>query len=698
MTAGSPPSAQRRPTSRTLHGRQLTDDYAWMRQTEDPELVAYLEAENAWTDAQTAHLAPLRAEIERELAAALPDEDVSAPRLRGGWEYRVRRPAGRQYPLHVRRRRDVDGVGDEQVVLDENALAEGHDFLDVGVWEPSPDGRLLAYSVDHDGDEVYQLRVRDIGAGTDLPDVLEGTYYGLAWAADSGSLLYTTLDDAYRPDTVRRHVLGTPQADDPVVWYEDDRRFELEIEATRSGTYAALLARSRDTTEVRLVPTDDLAAPPRAVAARVPAVDYVVDHLAGPDGGALLVVTDLDAPEYRVMTAPVTGTGPADWTELLPHDPAVRVETADAVGGHGGVAERSGGIVRVRILDTAGRTLRLVEPDGPGEVVRVGDNDEPDARSVRLVREGWVRPPAEVDHDLTTGAEEVVHVQAVRRPLDGFWCEVVHATADDGTSVPVSVLRGPASIPGGPCLLYGYGAYEAPTDPEFSVDLLPLLDRGLTFAVAHVRGGGELGRDWWQQGRLLRKRTTFTDFLAVARHLVATGVTTADGLVARGLSAGGLLMGAVAHLAPEQFACVVAEVPFVDVVATMLDDTLPLTVAEWEEWGDPRNAEDFAYLSGYSPYENLPGPDRPALVVTASRHDPRVSVHEPAKGVAAIRAADQVTPARRDRPLLFRTAMGGAAHTGPAGRYDAWRQEAFLHALVLDQVGLVAREPTPAGR
>jgi oligopeptidase B len=696
IPAARPPAAPRRPSRVVLHGDERPDDYAWMRQTDDPELLRYLDAENVWCEAQTAHLAALRTAVEAELAAALPDEDVSAPRTRNGWEYRVRRPAGAQYPVHVRRRPGT-GPDDDEVVLDENALAAGHDFLELGVWEPSPDGRLLAYSVDLDGDEVYEMRVRDLGTGTDLPDVLTETYYGLAWSADGTGLLYTTLDEAYRPDTVRRHVLGTPQDDDAVVWQEKDRRFELEIETTRSGAYAVLLARSRDTTEVRLVPTDSLSTEPRRVAERVAAREYFVDHQPGPDGGRLVIVTDQDAPEYRVVTAPVGSTDAADWVVLLPHDPAVRVESADVVGGHVVVSERTAGRRRVRLLDSAGTTVRLVEPDATSEVVRLGDNDDVDAASVRLVREGWVRPPSEVEHDLATGTETLVHVQEVRRPLDGLRCDLVRAVADDGTAVPVSLVRraDAAATPGGaPCLLYGYGAYEASVDPEFWPEVLPLVDRGVTFAVAHVRGGGELGRQWWQQGRLLRKRTTFTDFVAAARHLVDSGVTTADQLVARGISAGGLLVGAVAHLAPEQFAAVVAEVPFVDVVGTMLDDTLPLTVAEWEEWGDPRRPEDYAYLGGYSPYDNLPGRDRPAVLVTASRHDPRVSVHEPAKWVARMRAVEAAEPARRDAPLLLRTAMGGAAHTGPAGRYNAWRHEAFLHAFVLDQVGLGSVSPS----
>ena len=672
-----------------LHGVEIVDDFAWMRHTDDPALLCYLEAENAWCDAGTAHLADLRADIARELADALPDEDESAPWVSGDWDYRTRRPAGTQYPVLVRRVRRSDGTAaPDLVLLDENALADGHDFLELGVCDPSPDGSLLAYSVDHEGAEVYTLRVRDLDTGTDLPDELTGTYYGLAWAGDRGSLLYTTLDDAYRPDTVRRHVLGTPQSADQVVWHEPDRRFELEIEPTRSGVWVRLVARSRDTSEVRLLPTAALDGTPVLVAERVPGREYFVDHQPGPDGGRLLVVTDLDAPEYRVMATPVATPGPEHWTEIVAHDPAVRVESADAFGEHVVVTERSGGMVRLRLLDRAGSTVRLIEPDAAGEVVQLARNDEQDLTAVRIVREGWVRPPATVDHDLATGAETPVHEQRVRRSLAGLRCEVVAATAQDGTSVPMTLVRSGDPVAGAPCLIYGYGAYESSLDPEFWPEMLPLADRGVTFAVAHVRGGGELGRHWWQQGRLLRKPTTFTDFVSCARHLVDTGVTTADRLAARGISAGGLLMGAVAHLAPEDFALVVAEVPFVDVVATLLDDSLPLTVAEWEEWGDPRDPEQFACLRGYSPYDNLPGPRRPALLVTASRNDPRVSVHEPAKWVAKQREAEETAPAERAQPLLFRTALGGAAHTGPAGRYDAWAHEAFLHAVTLDQLGL----------
>ena len=697
--AGGPPAAPRRPFVRDLHGERVADDFAWMRDTDDPELTAYLEAENAWAAGAMAPLEPLRAELAAELAGVLPDDDESAPWTAGGWDYRELRPAGRQYTVLVRRRTG-DPTAAEQVVLDENELAEGHDFLELGVREPSPDGRLLAYSVDHDGSEVYTLRVRDLGTGADLPDEVGGTYYGLGWSADSASVFYTTVDSAYRPDTVRRHVLGADPASDAVVWHEPDRRFELDIRPTRSGALIRLVSASRDTSEVRLVAPDRPDDEPTLVEPRVTGREYLVDHQPGADGGRLVVVTDLDAPEYRVAIAPVSAPGAAHWTPLLAHDPAVRVVAADAFGDHVVVTERTEGRLRLRVLDRSGVTLRLVEPAAGGELVQLARNDEVPApgrvgsSTVRIIREGWVRPPTVLDLELVSGQESPVHTQALARDLQGYRCSVVHAVAEDGVAVPVSLVSRGEPGEGGPCLLYGYGAYESCLDTEFWPDMLPLLDRGLLLAVAHVRGGGELGRDWWQQGRLLRKRNTFTDFVAAARHLVRCGLTTPDRLAVRGISAGGLLMGVVTHLAPTDVAAVVAEVPFVDAVATMLDDTVPLTVAERDEWGDPRRPEDYAYLRAYSPCDNPPGPDRPALLVTASRHDPRVLVHEPAKWVARLRADEQARPSSRDAPLLLRTAMGAGAHTGPAGRYDAWAHEAYLHAFVLDRIG-AAVAPSP---
>ncbi|MGZ4639833.1 MAG: oligopeptidase B, partial [Actinomycetes bacterium] len=376
-----PPAAPRRPTTRSMHGESVRDDFAWMRDVDDPALHDYLAAENAYTDARTAHLAGLREALFEELRRALPDDDVSAPWRRGDWVYSTRRRAGQQYGVHCRR--PVAG-GDEQVVLDENVLAEGHDYLALGVHEVSPDGRLLAFSVDHDGDEVFTLRVKDLTTGALLPDTLTNTYYCLAWAADSSGLLYTTLDDAYRPDRVWHHVLGTDQEQDRLLWHEDDRRFELTLEASRSGALAILSAHSRDTAEVRVLPTDRLDAEPGTVQPRRPGVEYVVDH----QGDRLLVLTDDAGPDFRLVAVPRDGDASEPGRELLPHRPGVRLDDVAAFAGHVVVTERADGQVRLRVLDRDGDTVRLIEPEGPGETVRLGRNETYDAAAVRVVREG----------------------------------------------------------------------------------------------------------------------------------------------------------------------------------------------------------------------------------------------------------------------------------------------------------------------
>jgi oligopeptidase B len=695
-----PPRAPRHPTTRTLHGETVSDDFAWMRQVDSDELHDYLAAENDWTNQRTAHLAGLRQTIFDELASVLPEDDVSAPWRDRGFDYRVRHRAGEQYRVHVRTPAGPQASAEEQVLLDENVLAGGSDYLDLGVCEVSPNGRLLAYSVDHTGNEVFTLRVRDLASGEDLPDELLGTYYGLAWAADSNSFFYTTLDEVYRPDQVHRHVVGTTQHGDEVVWHELDRHFELQVDATRSGDFVVLAAFSRDTSEIRLVPTADPARAPVVVQPRQRGREYHLDHQRGPDGGRLLLVVDDAGPEFRLVELPVALVDGADqrahWTEVLPHHNDVRVLDVAAFADHVVVTERANGQHQLRVLDTSGQAVRVVRPAADGEDIALGRNEEYDVAAVRVVREGWVRPASDLDHSLADGQETLVHTQQVLRGVGDYECETVEVTAPDGARVPLSLVSrrttALGTVPAGsfgsagtgprPCLLYGYGAYESCLNPEFWYQMRPLLDRGFLLAVAHVRGGGERGRGWWLQGRMMTKRNTFTDFVACARHLNDTGVSSPELLVARGISAGGLLMGATSFLAPELFRAIVAEVPFVDVVTTMLDDTLPLTVPEWDEWGDPRDPDYYAYQRGYSPYDNLPGPRRPAMLVTGSRHDPRVSVHEPAKWVAKMRAHGT----QSDAELLLQTALGAAAHTGPAGRFDAWRHEAVLHAFVIDQV------------
>jgi oligopeptidase B len=670
------------PSTRVVHGESVGDDYAWMRDVADPRLLDYLKAENAYADEALEHLRPLREQLFADLVAVLPEDDVSAPHRRGEWLYYRRTRAGQQYAVHCRRPVTAAAASpdvpdpDEHVLLDENEL--GGDYVEVGVLEVSPDGRRLAYSLDRDGNEQFELRVRDLDAGADLPDVLTGTYYTLAWAADSNGFLYTTLDAAHRPGRVWAHRIGAAQTDDRLVWDEPDRRFELWVEASRSGALLLLTAENRDTTEVRWLPADDLDAATQVVAPRRPGITYTVEH----QGERLLVVADDRGPQFRLVQAPLDE--PGSWSEVIAATDGVRIESAAAFADHVVVSERAGGEVRLRVLDRDDATVRLIRPADRTEAVHLHRNEEYDARAVRIVREGWVRPRSSIDHAFVDGAETVVHTQRVNGDGD-YSCIVVTATAEDGTEIPLTLIERAGRADPGPCLLRGYGAYESSYDPALWPELRPLLDRGVLIAFAHVRGGGELGRDWWLQGRLLRKRNTFTDFVACAEALVDGGRTTPDLLAVRGMSAGGLLIGAVLHLAPQLFGAALAEVPFVDVVTTMLDDTIPLTVNEWDEWGDPRNAEHYAYLRGYSPYENLPGPRRPALLVTASQQDSRVSVHEPAKWVAKMRAETTYGEA----PLLLHTLLGTGAHAGPAGRYDALRHEALLQAFLLDALGVV---------
>jgi oligopeptidase B len=655
--------AARRPVRRVLHGEEVVDDYGWLRDRDDPATMAHLTAENAYTDAVLAGQAGLRERLYGELAARRPEAEVSAPWDRAGWTYYTRLVAGGAYPVWCR---TPLGGGPEQVLLDGNALAG--EYFAAGVVEVSPDARLLAYSVDLVGDEVYTLRFRDLHAGAELPDAVGGTYYGLGWAADSRSVLYTRLDAAKRPYQVWRHVLGGPA--DELVYEETDEQYELTVSASRDGRWLLLRSAARASSEVRAVPADDPAAAPLLLVPRRPGVEYDVD----PQGPRWLMVTNDGAPDFRLLAG-----APGDWAELLPARDGVRLAAVVALRAAVAVAERSGGRTSVRVL--AGPAVPAAEA-GVAEFAR---NEEFDSAEVQVRVSSLVDPPAVLALDVRTGARRERWRQEVLDYDPGrYAARRLVAVADDGVEVPVSLVsRRDVPVDGtAPGVLTGYGAYEWSYDPDFYPLLLPLLDRGVVCAIAHIRGGGELGRGWWEAGRLAAKPTTFTDFLSCARMLVTEGWVAPERLAARGGSAGGLLMGAVLARAPQQFRAVVAEVPFVDVVTTMLDPTLPLTTLEYDEWGDPRRPEDYAWMRAYSPYDNVPAGRLPAVLVTASLYDPRVSYHEPAKWVAKLRAAGG-----GGGPVLLRTELGAAGHGGPSGRYARWRHEAFVLAFLLVELG-----------
>ncbi len=678
MTGSGPPVAARGPGA---------DPYAWMRDRDQPAMREYLAAERAYYDQQTAPLRGLREDLFAEMAARLPAAEESVRWRQGAFWYFTRTVGGQQLEQFCRAAAP-DGPG--EVLLDENLLladpAAAGSYAELGVREVSPDGRYLAYSVDFDGDEVYQLRVRDLATGTDLAERIERTYYGLAWAADSRSLLYVVTDPAYRPHQVWRHELGTAAGRDSLVYQEDDERFELTVRATRSGAWLLIETASRDTTETLLIPADDTGVAPFVIEPRRPGTEYYADHADGPDGGELYLVTNAGAPEFRLVQAPATAPARAAWTEVIGPAGDTRLVRCDVFGRYLVVEQRHAAATQLRVVDRDTGTQYLIEAGGPEQALALAVNEEYTAAAVTVRTESLTEPPSWHDVDLASGRWALRKRQEVPGyDPSQYVTERISASAADGTPVPVTVAyrRGLRRDGSAPVLLYGYGAYEAPSWPEFAVSTPSLLDRGFSYAVAHVRGGGEGGRRWWAEGHLDRKRTTFTDFIAAADMLAGQRWAAPDRIVSRGLSAGGLLQGAVFSMAPERWRAVVAEVPFVDVVTTMLDPSIPLTITEWDEWGDPRDPAMRAYLASYSPYDNVPAGPRPDLLVTGSLHDPRVLIHEPAKWVARLRASAASPGTGPGGRVLFRPELGAGAHVGPAGRYDQLRYEAEILAFIL---------------
>ena len=637
------------------------------------------------------------------MTGRVPATDSSISWPQHGYSYYTLLPAGKEYVQLVRRRLvapdDPSVVPTAEVMLDLNELAGDAGHVELGLWCVSPDGRLLAWSVDFDGDEVYELRFRDLAAGVDLAEVVPRSYYGGAWSADASHFFYTVHDDLYRPHQVWRHRIGSPVASDELVVEEPDERFSLMVRATRSGGLVVIWSESRDTSEVWVVDAAEPTSRPRSVGGRRAGVEYHAEHVVAPDGGsALLVVTDDEAPEFQLMSCPVPRGADQDHTAWRPArapDPGERLERVEAFASHVVLVSRAAGHHRLRLLPASDlrATGRVVEPSSPIGSLVVSRNEEFDAGSVVVVEESYLQPPAWSAISFADGDRTPL----LRKEAPGFDAaayvgEQRSFPSADGTLVPATILRHRDTALDGaaPCVMYAYGAYEAVyPDQEWDPAIASLLDRGVVYVHAHVRGGGEGGRRWWLEGRLGHKQHTFDDHLAVADGLAA-GLVDGDRIATRGLSAGGLLQGAVLSQRPERWRAVVAEVPFVDVLTTMLDPSIPLTVNEWDEWGDPSRAEDYAWLAAYSPYDNLPPAGaRPDLLVTGAVHDARVMVWEPAKWVAALRESDPEWGPR----CLFRVETGAGAHVGPTGRFAHLAYEAEIYAWLLDRLGGTTDSP-----
>ncbi|HVR32327.1 MAG TPA: S9 family peptidase, partial [Acidimicrobiia bacterium] len=597
----NPPNAVRVPVERSMFGDIVIDDFGWLRNRDSEETLAHLRAENDYAASVLAPLEPLRREIFDEIVARTQQTDLSPPAKWDDWWYASRTEEGQQYPVLVRMKGSAEGP--EQTLVDANVLAEGHDYLSVAVYKVSPDHSLLAYSFDIDGSESFRLRFRDLATGEDLADEIEATYYSGAWTSDSRSYFYTTFDEAHRPDKVWMHRIGTDPSEDSVVFEEPDDRMFLEVKTTTDRRFILVAAGSQITADVHYAEASDPRPAFEPVLPRTHGVQYSADHR----NGRWLIVTDAGAPNGRLVSVAVGDA--EDETTLIDHDPFRKVAAVKAFANHVVVSGRIDGLSSLTVLTDGTQT----ELDFDEAVYTVGldTNYEFDTSVVRIAYQSLTTPRQIIDLDLESGERTVVKEQPVLGGYDrtSYVAERLWAVADDGTRIPISLVRRKDLTLPAPTLLYGYGSYEVTVDPYFSIPRLSLLDRGAAFAIAHPRGGGEMGRLWYEGGKLEHKINTFTDFIRAAEHLIGSGVTTPAQLGARGGSAGGLLMGAVANLAPELFGAIVAEVPFVDLVNTMLDETLPLTVIEWEEWGNPKLEDQYRWMRAYAPYENL-DPDK----------------------------------------------------------------------------------------
>lgn len=687
-----PPAAKRVQTRREHHGDVFIDPYEWLRDKADPEVTAYLEAENDYVDQMTAHLEPLRQQIFDEIKARTKETDLSVPTRQGDWWYYARTYEGKQYRVQCRCPvSDPDDwdppaldenteIAGEQVLLDSNIEAQDHEFFALGAAAVSLDGHLLAYSVDIVGDERYTLRFKDLRTGELYPDEIADIGAGATWAADNRTVYYLTLDPAHRPDKVWRYQVGSGEPSE-LVYHETDERFWLGVGLTRSEAYVFIAAGSSITSEFRYADAADPHAPFSVVLPRREGIEYSVDHAVVGGQDRFLFLHNEDAVNFTLTEAPVSD--PTRQRTLIPHRDDVRLDAVDAFAGHLVVSYRREALPRLQVWRISdGDYAEPEEVSFDSELMSSGLAGNPmwDAPKLRIRAGSLVTPARVYDIDFATGARTLLREQPVLggyRP-DDYVERRDWALADDGTRIPVSlVYRAGIDLPA-PAVLYGYGAYEICTDPSFSIARLSLLDRGMVFAIAHVRGGGEMGRLWYEHGKLLEKKNTFTDFIAVARHLVAAGVTRPQQLVALGGSAGGLLMGAVANLAPDLFAGILAQVPFVDPLTTILDPSLPLTVTEWDEWGNPlQDSEVYSYMKSYSPYENVEAKRYPAILAMTSINDTRVYYVEPAKWVAALRHANA-----DGRPVLLKTQMN-AGHGGVSGRYKSWEETAFQYAWLL---------------
>ena len=672
----TPPIAKTVAKTDTMHGDARTDNYFWMREKSDPEVIAYLEAENAYADAVLETTKELQETLYEEMKGRIQETDLSVPYKLGDYFYYTRTEEGKQYPIACRKQGSLDAA--EEITLDLNALAEGHSYLGLGAYTVSDDGNLLAFSTDVTGFRQYTLQVKDLRTGEILPDKVEKTISAV-WAADNKTLFYTVEDDAKRSYRLYRHALGS-MGDDALVYEEADALFSVYASRSRSKAFLFLTSASSKTTEVRYLTSESPNAEWTLFRPRETDHRYYVDH----HGEQFFVRTDKDAKNFRIVSAPIDT--PNEWTEFLAHDSKITRESMAFFVRHAVISEREGGLEQLRVIEMSSRISHKVTYPEPSYTASLDMNPEFNTTTLRYRYQSQITPASVYDYDMDTQAKTLLKQTPVLGGYDPnlYVAERVEAVAEDGTRIPISLVykRGVEKSGDAPLLLYGYGSYGISMPAAFSSNRLSLLDRGMIFAVAHIRGGGEMGEDWREAGKMHVKLNTFTDFIACAEFLIAEKYTSPGRLAIQGGSAGGLLMGATINLRPDLFQAALSQVPFVDVLNTMLDDTLPLTVGEYLEWGNPNVQADYEYMKTYCPYTNIDAKAYPNLLVKTSLNDSQVMYWEAAKYTAKLRAHKTDTNA-----LLLKTNMG-AGHGGASGRYDALRETAFDYAFLLTHLGL----------
>ena len=676
------PVARRKPHSFTRHGVTVEDPWAWLKdpgypEVKDPEILGYLEAENAYFEAAMSPRAALVETLFEELKGRVKQDDASVPAKDGEWLYWWAFRPGEQYRRWYRK--PVKGGADE-LLLDEPALAEGKDYFRLGAMEVSPDGRLLAYSIDDNGSERFTARIRDLSTGALLPDVIPGTLGPLLWTADSKGLLYGLVNENWRIDVAKLHRVGAPVHEDAELYRERDEGFQVRLSRTQSRRFLILSTGDHVTTEVRLLPADDPAAAPLLVSPRQPGREYEVEE----HDGALLIRSNDTHPNFRIVSASLDA--PGEWSEVIAASDHFYIRGLTAFSDFYVVSGREDGLDQILLRDYAGGQKRIDFPEA-SYAAGLGSNAEYAVAKLRLSYQSMVTPPTVYDYHLATGRLETLKVQEIPSGYDAsrYATERLTITARDGTKVPVSIVytRGFAKDGSGPLHLYGYGAYGLAIPPGFSTNRLSLLDRGFAYAIAHIRGGDDLGYRWYLDGKLEKRTNTFNDFVDVAKGLIEAGYARPGRISISGGSAGGELVGAVMNQAPELWGAAVAHVPFVDVLNTMLDESLPLTPGEWPEWGNPiTDPEAFALIRGYSPYDNVEARAYPPLLITAGLNDPRVTYWEPAKWAAKLRAT------KTDANILLLKTNMGAGHGGKSGRFEHLREDAEEQAFILWQLGL----------